>query len=115
MSLPTSKSAERAERRPAVPLGDRPTYRTDEGPTFPLSEAVALADGAGTVREAAALLRERYAPLKVVVVDAFDMRDEPPAATGARRVLWGASSDGHCWQVTTDLSQVAGLFLADKG
>ena len=42
-----------------------------------LSEAVALADAAGTVREAAAALRTRFAPMKVVVVDAFDMRGEP--------------------------------------
>lgn len=80
-----------------------------------LDEAIALADSASTVREAALLLRERYAPLKVVVVDAFDMREETPAATGARRLLWGAASDGHCWQVTADLSSVAGLYLADKG
>jgi hypothetical protein len=80
-----------------------------------LPEAVALADSAATVREAATLLRERFAPLKVVVVDAFDMRDETPAATGTKRLLWGAASDGHCWQVTTDLQTVAGLYLADKG
>lgn len=80
-----------------------------------LAEAIALADSAAGVREAALLLRERYAPLKVVVVDAFDMREEAPAAVGAKRVLWGAASDGHCWQVTTDLGQVAGLYLADKG
>jgi hypothetical protein len=80
-----------------------------------LDEAIALADSASTVREAALLLRERYAPLKVVVVDAFDMREETPAATGTKRLLWGAASDGHCWQVTADLGQVAGLYLADKG
>ena len=79
-----------------------------------LDEAIALADSAATVREAALLLRERYAPLKVVV-DAFDMREEKPAAEGAKRVLWGAASDGHCWQVTADLGSVAGLYLADKG
>jgi hypothetical protein len=80
-----------------------------------LEEAVALADSAGTVREAALLLRERFAPLRVVVVDAFDMRGETPAATGTKRQIWGASSDGHCWQVTTDLSHLSGLYLADKG
>ena len=80
-----------------------------------LDEALALADSAATVREAALLLRERYAPLKVVVVDAFDMREETPAISGAKRVLWGAASDGHCWQVTSDLSGAAGLYLADKG
>ena len=79
-----------------------------------LPEALALADSAASVREAAALLRERFAPLRVVVVDAFDMRDETPAASGQRRLLWGAASDGHCWQVTADLSQLAGLYLADR-
>ena len=78
------------------------------------SEALALADAASTVREAARLLRERYAPLKVVVVDAFDMRGETPAAVGVSRALWGASSDGHCWQVSTDLSRLSGLYLADR-
>ena len=95
-----------------------------------LSEAVALADAAGTVREAAAALRTRFAPMKVVVVDAFDMRGETPAGQGARRLLWrgetpagqGArrllwlgASDGHCWQVTPDVAQAAGFFLADAG
>ena len=79
-----------------------------------LPEAIALADSAASVREAAGLLRERFAPLRVVVVDAFDMRDEAPAASGQRRLLWGAASDGHCWQVTADLSQLAGVYLADR-
>ncbi|WP_442776692.1 hypothetical protein [Sphaerotilus montanus] len=80
-----------------------------------LSEAVALADAAGTVREAAAALRTRFAPMKVVVVDAFDMRGETPAGQGARRLLWLGASDGHCWQVTPDVAQAAGFFLADAG
>jgi hypothetical protein len=78
-----------------------------------LSEIIALADEAGTVREAAAALRQRLAPLRVVVVDAFDMRAEIPAARGRRRLLWFGASDGHCWQVTQDPAQAAGLFLAD--
>jgi hypothetical protein len=49
-----------------------------------LAEAIALADSANTVREAALLLRERFAPLRVIVVDAFDMRGEtPPQAASA--------------------------------
>lgn len=80
----------------------------------PLSEIAALADTAGTVREAAALLRQRLAPLRVVVVDAFDMRAETPVARGSRRLLWFGASDGHCWQVTQDAAQAAGLFLADR-
>lgn len=80
-----------------------------------LDEAIALADSAASVREAALLLRERYAPLKVIVVDAFDMRGETPAATGRQRQLWGAVSDGHCWQVSSALTGLAGFYLADKG
>ncbi|MCA6218614.1 hypothetical protein KGA65_18905 [Ideonella sp. B7] len=83
-------------------------------PTASLAEALALADSANTVREAALLLRERFAPLRVIVVDAFDMRGETPAASGERRLLWGAVSDGHCWQISTDLSALSGFYLADK-
>jgi hypothetical protein len=79
-----------------------------------LAEALALADAAGSVREAAAALRSRFAPLRVVVVDAFDMRAETPALAGARRALYLGASDGHCWQVTTDPAQAAGLFIADR-
>lgn len=79
-----------------------------------LSEALALADEAGTVREAAAQLRQRYAPLRVIVVDAFDMREETPAAQSARHQLYLAASDGHCWTVTADPAQAAGLYLADR-
>ncbi len=78
-----------------------------------LAEALCLADAAGSVREAAAALRTRFAPLKVVVVDAFDMRAEAPAAAGQRRALYLGASDGHCWQVTTDPAQAVGLFIAD--
>lgn len=79
------------------------------------AEALALAEAASSVRDAAQALRERYAPLRVVVVDAFDMRDEVPAAAGARRLLYYGASDGHCWQVTSDPAQAAGLFVADRG
>jgi hypothetical protein len=88
------------------------TPNTQEG--FSLAEIVLLADSGDTVREAAALLRARIAPMKVIVVDALDMRGEAPTAEGARRVLWGASSDGHCWQVSADLSALSGFYLADK-
>jgi hypothetical protein len=78
-----------------------------------LADALALADAAGSVREAAAALRSRYAPLKVVVVDAMDMRAETPAAQGLRRSLYLGASDGHCWQMTSDPAQASGLFIAD--
>ena len=78
-------------------------------------EALALAESAGSVREAAQALRAHYAQLRVVVVDAFDMRDETPAAAGATCALYYGATDGHCWQVTNDPAQAAGFFVVDKG
>ncbi|MDT7838742.1 hypothetical protein [Aquabacterium sp. OR-4] len=89
-----------------------PAALTWDAPT--LAEALQLADAASTVREAAAALRQRFAPLRVVVVDAFDMRGESPAIAGTRRALFFGSSDGHCWQVTQDPAQVSGLFVVDR-
>jgi hypothetical protein len=79
-----------------------------------LPEAQGLAEAAATVRAAATALRERFAPARVVVVDAFDMRDETPAAVGAKYQLWFGASDGHCWQVTADPAQAVGFFISDK-
>jgi hypothetical protein len=79
-----------------------------------LDEALAIADAAATVREAAAALRQRFGALRVVVVDAFDMRDETPAASGARRQLYFGASDGACWAVTGDAARATGLFIADR-
>jgi hypothetical protein len=79
-----------------------------------LQHAIAVADAATTVREAAAALRTQFAPLRVVVVDALDMKHETPVAQGRRRALYLGASDGHCWQVTQDPAQAAGLFIADR-
>jgi len=79
-----------------------------------LDRALALADAEGSVRDAAAALRAACAPLRVVVVDALDMRGETPAAVGTRRQLYLGASDGHCWAVTGDLAKAVGLFIADR-
>ena len=79
-----------------------------------LQEALAIAEGAPSVREAANALRARFAPMRVVVVDAFDMRGETPAASGARRQLYFGASDGHCWAVTADAAQATGLFISER-
>lgn len=78
-----------------------------------LDEVLRLAESQPTVREAAAALRQQLAPLRVMVVDAFDMRGEAPLARGERRALWGAASDGHCWSVSHDAGAIVGLYLAD--
>lgn len=82
--------------------------------TATLDAALALAGQAGSVRDAATLLRERLAPLRVVVVDAADMRDETPAASSAAHHLYLGASEGHCWVVTADPAQAAGLFIAAR-
>lgn len=82
--------------------------------TATLDRALVLADAEGSVRDAAAALRAACAPLRVVVVDAQDMRGEVPAAVGSRRLLYLGASDGHCWSVTDDLAQAAGFFIADR-
>ena len=80
-----------------------------------LTEALVIADAASSVREAAAALRARFADLRVVVVDAFDMRGETPAAVGTKRQLYLGASDGHCWTVTRDVGQACGFFIAERG
>ncbi len=79
-----------------------------------LDEAMSIADAASGVREAAAALRDRFAGLRVVIVDAFDMRSETPAAIGRKRQLYLGASDGHCWSITTDAGQAAGFFIAER-
>jgi hypothetical protein len=79
-----------------------------------LSDALAIADAAPGVRAAAAALRERFAPMRVVVVDASDMRHETPAATGVLHQLWLGATDGHCWSVTSSVEQATGLFIAAR-
>ena len=79
-----------------------------------LQEALAIAEGAPSVREAATALRARFAPMRIVLVDAFDMRGETPAALGPLRQLHLGASDGHCWAVTTDAAQATGLFISDR-
>ena len=80
-----------------------------------LLHALSAAEAAATVREPAAALRALCAPLRVVVVDAMDMRDEMPAVQGPRHALYLGASDGHCWTVTQDPARAAGLFIAERG
>ena len=80
-----------------------------------LLEAMKIADAASGVREAAAALRTRFAEMRVVVVDAFDMRSETPAAVGTKRQLYLGASDAHCWSVTHDAGQACGFFIAERG
>lgn len=78
-----------------------------------LEQALGAAEAAASVREAAAAIRAQLPGLRVVVVDAFDMRGETPAARGTKRALYYGASDGHCWQVTADPAQAVGLFITE--
>lgn len=80
-----------------------------------LDVAAALADAAPDLRAAAAALRQAYPALRVSVIDAFDMRDEPAARRGRLRSLWLCANDGHCWRMTDDAGEAAALFVADGG
>lgn len=80
-----------------------------------LERSLALAEaGAAGLRDTAAALRRHCAPLRVVVVDALDMRDETPVLSSPRHRLYLGASDGHCWRVTQDPAQAAGLFIAER-
>jgi hypothetical protein len=78
-----------------------------------LREAGELVAAAVSVREAAALLRSRDAAMRVVVVDAMDMREETPALSLGRRRVYLAASNGHCWSVTDQALDATALILTE--
>lgn len=71
-----------------------------------------LIEAAASLHEAAALWRARYPAVRLVLVDAAELRDEVPALqlAGQRR-LYLAASNGHCWQLTTQPEQASALIL----
>lgn len=76
-----------------------------------LRDAGEVVTAAASVREAAAIWRTRDPAMRVVVVDAMDMRDETPALVlGARRVFL-AASNGHCWTTTQQAAEATALIL----
>ena len=66
---------------------------------------------APSLRDAAAILRARDPALRVVLVDAMDMRDETPAQLLGNRRFYLATSDGHCWSITQQPEQATALIL----
>jgi len=76
-----------------------------------LQEAAGIVDTSTSVRAAAATLRERFAPLRALVLDAFDMRNEQPAVKLAQRDIYLMSTDGHCWSVTAEPLQASAFVL----
>lgn len=76
-----------------------------------LQQAGQLVAGASTLREAAAQWRSRYPDLRVVLVDAMDLRGETPALELGPRRIYLASSNGHCWHVTQAPQDATALIL----
>jgi len=67
---------------------------------------------AASLREAASTWRTRHPDVRVVLVDAMDMRDEVPALLlgGARRAYL-ASTNGHCWSITQQPQDATAFIL----
>lgn len=82
--------------------------------TEQLSEAASIVGASPSVRAAAAAIRERFAPLKALVLDAFDMRDEKPAMQLERCAIYLMSTDGHCWTVTAEPAQASAFVLTQN-
>lgn len=78
-----------------------------------LSRAAQLVTAAPTLRAAATQLREQFAGLSASVVDAMDLRDETPTWQQGTRAIYLASSDGHCWSVTSDPARASAFVLAE--
>jgi uncharacterized protein YbjT (DUF2867 family) len=76
-----------------------------------LREAGEVVSAAASVREAAATWRARDPVMRVVVVDAMDMRDETPALTLGQRRIFLATSNGHCWTTTQQAAEATALIL----
>jgi hypothetical protein len=78
-----------------------------------LSDASAVIGSAASVREAATLWRARDPAMRVLVLDAMDMRDETPALTVGARSVYLASTNGHCWSVTDNALDATALILTE--
>jgi DNA-binding IclR family transcriptional regulator len=76
-----------------------------------LREAGEVLTAAASVREAAATWRTRDPAMRVVVVDAMDMRDETPALVLGNRRVFLATSNGHCWTTTQQAAEATALIL----
>ena len=76
-----------------------------------LNDAGEVVSKAASVREAAATWRTRDPAMRVVVVDAMDMREETPALTLGSRRVYLATSNGHCWTTTQQPLEATALIL----
>ena len=78
-----------------------------------LRDASEVICAAASLRDAAALWRARDPAMRVVLVDARDMRDETPALRLGARSVYLASTNGHCWSVTDKAAEATALILTE--
>ncbi len=76
-----------------------------------LHQASEVLSAAANVREAAVLWRQRDPAMRVLVLDALDMRDETPTVTVGGRRIYLATSNGHCWTITAQMAEASALIL----
>ncbi len=76
-----------------------------------LRSAAEVIGAAPSLRDAAAIWRARDPDMRVVVVDAMDMRDETPALLLGQRRVYLATSNGHCWTTTEQAAEATALIL----
>jgi hypothetical protein len=79
-----------------------------------LRDASEVIGAASTLRDAATLWRARDPAMRVVLVDAMDMRDETPALRLGARSVFLASTNGHCWSVTDKADDATALILTES-
>lgn len=78
-----------------------------------LRYASELVGAASTLRDAAAIWRAHHPQVRVLLVDALDMRDEVPALQMGKRRVYYSASNGHCWRITGDAQEASTLIFSE--
>ncbi|MDO9199133.1 hypothetical protein [Rhodoferax sp.] len=76
-----------------------------------LRNAGEVIGAASSLRDAAAIWRARHPDMRVVLVDAADMRDEIPALMLGSRRVYLATSSGLCMHITQQPEEATALIL----
>ena len=76
-----------------------------------LRDAGEVVSAAASVRDAAATWRVRDPAMRVMVVDAIDMRDETPALQLGSRSIYLATSSGLCVSLTQQAELATAMIL----
>lgn len=79
----------------------------------PLPALRARLQEAASAPALAARLRQALPGLRVSVMEAFDLRHEPPWLRAGRFALHLAAQDGHCWRLTTRPAEATALMITE--